>query len=426
MSSMTSADVTTVAPTSTGEVADFLRDRSEKKVSVVPLGGGTKQHIGRAAEAEAVNLSTEHLRTVHHYDPGDLTVSVGAGMTVETLQDLLAQRGQFLPFDPMLPAAATVGGVLAANAHGPLRSGFGSLRDFCIGIEFATANGEIAHAGGKVVKNVAGYDLMKLMIGSYGTLGVIIAANFKVFPRPLRTHTFVARFQDLDDVLGYRRRLRNALGGAFMAMEIISPRAHEYLVEHIARDPDEYAPHAPVQPIEHWSLALRVSGSDAVMARYRSELHSEHVDEVADDRQFWQRLSDFEIAVHRRHRNAMVMYVNAPLAEMKTVLTAAAEVAPEHTMLHAAIGRAAAGNLVVAFMPLAVDPPSAMAFAHAASAFRGRLGPNVSAMVARCPEESKDRFDVWGSTPTDLALMRAVKAAMDPHNILNRGRFIVG
>ena len=425
MSSMT-AEIAAIAPKSSSEVGDILRDCAEKKTCVVPVGGGTKQHIGRAAEAESLKLSTEHLNAIHHFDPGDLTVGVGAGMTIEELQALLAQRGQFLPLDPMLPAQATVGGILASNAHGPLRAGYGSVRDFCIGIGFVTASGEIAHGGGKVVKNVAGYDLMKLMIGGYGTLGVITAANFKVFPKPQRTHTFVARFQKMDDALGYRRRLRTSLGSSFMAMEIISPRAHEYLAEHIARDPDDYSPAAPVQPIDHWSLALRVTGSDAVIARYRRELHSEHVEEVADDQDFWQRLSNFEIAIYQRHRNAMVMYVNSPLAEMSSVLTAAAQVAPEFTMLHAAIGRAATGNLVVCFMPLAVDPPSAMAFANAASAFRGRLSQQVSVLVARCPEESKDRFDVWGSTPTDLAMMRAVKAAMDPQDILNRGRFIVG
>jgi glycolate oxidase FAD binding subunit len=419
-------EVAAIVPASVEEVAEVLHAHAESRTPVVPIGGGTKQHIGRAPEPPSAMLSLERLNAVHHYDPGDLTIGVGAGLKLSELQRVLAERGQFLPIDPMLPQQATIGGVLAANAYGPLRSGFGGVRDFCIGIEFVTSTGDIAHGGGRVVKNVAGYDMMKLLIGSYGTLAVITSANFKVFPRPQRTYSFIARFQKLEDVMGYRRRLRASLGGAFMAMEVISPRAHEYLQDHVARDPDDYSPTAPIKPIEHWSLALRVSGSDQVIARYRRELQSEDVLEVPDDRMLWQRLSDFEVAVHQRHRNAMVLYVNTPLAEMQKVLQAANDVAPEYTMLSATIGRAATGNLEVCFMPLAVDPPSAVAFANAASAFRGRLSPNVSVVAARCPEESKERFDVWGSTPTDLSLMRAVKATLDPHNILNRGRFIVG
>jgi glycolate oxidase FAD binding subunit len=421
-----SEEITSIAPGSVSELAEILRNHSGSHTPVVPIGGGTKQHLGCPPQPGSTQISLARFNAVHHYDAGDLTLSVGAGITLAELQAILAERRQFLPVDPMLPQQATIGGVLATNALGPMRSGFGGVRDFCIGIEFVTADGEIAHGGGKVVKNVAGYDLMKLLIGSHGTLAVITSASFKVFPRPQRTHTFVSRFAGAEDALAYRRKLRAALGGGFMAMEIVSPRAHEYLEEHIARDPDDYAPAAPVKPIEHWSLALRVSGSDAVIARYRRELQCESMEELPEDAMFWQRLSDFEVAVHRRHRNAMVLYVSSPISAMRAVLEAAAEVAPEHTMLTATVGRAATGNLVVCFMPLAVDPPSAMAFANAASAFRGRLSPDISVAVARCPEESKDRFDIWGETPTDLSMMRAVKHALDPHNILNRGRFIVG
>jgi glycolate oxidase FAD binding subunit len=414
------------APTSSQEVAEFLRDQNAAGVTVLPLGGGTKQHIGRKPAAQSVELSLRGLDQTLFYDPGDLTIGVGAGMTLEHLQRVLGERGQFLPLDPMLPSQATIGGILATNAHGPFKSGFGGVRDFCIGIEFATADGLIAKGGGRVVKNVAGYDLMKLIIGSYGTLGVITSANFKVFPKPARTHTFIVKFDKLSDLVGYRRRLRATFGSAFMATELISPRAHEYLSDHVARDPDFYAPSAPVRAVTHWSLAVRVSGSDNVVARYRRDLAGERVEEVEDDSEFWARLSDFEVNVHARHRNAMVLYVNSPLSEIESVLAAADEVAPQCTMLNACTGRATTGNLVVCFMPLAVDPPSAVAFANAVSAFRGRLSSRVSVVAARCPEESKDHFDVWGATPTDISMMSALKRTLDPKNILNRRRFIVG
>jgi glycolate oxidase FAD binding subunit len=134
---------------------------------------------------------------VQHYDAGDLTFGAGAGMTISDVQKTLAANSQMLPLDPMQSDRATVGGVLASNAHGPMKSGFGGVRDCCIGVHFVTADGNIAKGGGRVVKNVAGYDLMKLMIGSFGTLGIITSANFKVFPAPMQTRTFVCAFSSV-------------------------------------------------------------------------------------------------------------------------------------------------------------------------------------------------------------------------------------
>jgi glycolate oxidase FAD binding subunit len=422
VSERTAADV---SPASARELADVLRHASEKREVVVPFGGGTKQHVGFAVEAPQITLRTRRLDHVHHYDPGDLTVGVGAGMTLAKLQSLLSEKGQFLPVDPMLPDSATIGGLLATNSFGPLKAGYGGLRDFCIGIEFATADGLVGKAGGKVVKNVAGYDLMKLLIGSYGTLGVITSANFKVYPKPQQTTTFVADFASLAEAIRYRDLLRATLRHAYMAMEIISPRAHEYLVDQQVRDPDDYVPSQPVQQITHWSVAIRVSGSGAVLDRYRRELRTSKIHEIGHDADFWRRMSDFEVRVAATHRNAMVLYASAPIAEVESVIAAAERVAPQYTMLFAGIGRITAGNLVLCLMPLAVDPPSAVAFANAVSALRGQVSRNVSIVAARCPEESKLHFDVWGSSPNDVTLMKSVRATLDPYAILNRGRYII-
>lgn len=415
-----------ITPADAQGIAAALREADANRHTVIPVGGGTKQHIDRATAAPDVLLRTSALTQIHHYDAGDLTVGVGAGVTLAQLQKVLREQGQFLPLDPMLPESATIGGLLATNSFGPMKAGYGGIRDFCIGIEFATAAGQLAKGGGKVVKNVAGYDLMKLLIGSHGTLGVITSANFKVYPRPAVTRTFLLRFPTIEEVIECRDRLRATFRQSYMAMEVISPRAHEYLEEHIARDPDVYAPAHPVRPVAHWSLALRVAGSGAVVDRYRRELRGGEVQELEDDADFWRRLSDFEVTVTARHRNAMTLYVSAPLSEVADVLRQGDSVAPEYTMLSATVGRVTTGNLVVCFMPLAVDPPSAVAFSNAVSTLRGRLSRDVSVMAARCPEESKLHFDVWGATPTDIPMMAAVKRALDPNHILNRGRFIVG
>src|SRR5206468_5459380 len=169
-------------------------------------------------------LSAARLNGVEHYDPGDLTLGVAAGTTLAQLDAVLAANVQFLPIDAMLPERATIGGVLATAANGPLKHGYGSVRDFCIGVSFVTAEGRIAKGGGRVVKNVAGYDLMKLMIGSHGTLGVIVGGNFKVFPLPRQTRTFVCEFATVAEAINFRNRVM-ASPLSPMCMEIASPRA---------------------------------------------------------------------------------------------------------------------------------------------------------------------------------------------------------
>jgi FAD/FMN-containing dehydrogenase len=176
-----------------------------------------------------------------------------------------------------------------------------------------------------------------------------------------------------------------------------------------------------------WQIVLRATGSDNILARYARELGSAvtRTLEGAAEEEFWGWISHFEESVLARHRNAMVLYTHLAIQNVGPALQALQRVAPDYNLIPAAVGRAATGNLVLALMPLSVDPPSAMQYANCVSALRGMLPPGSSAEVAHCPKEAKPHFDVWGTTPTDVNMMRAVKRAIDPKNILNRGRFIV-
>ena len=174
-------------------------------------------------------------------------------------------------------------------------------------------------------------------------------------------------------------------------------------------------------------IVVRVSGSDNILASCRRELGSAVGRELegAAEEQFWLWVSDFEHSINQRHRNGMIIYTHVPIQDVAAAAQALEKAAPDYNFVPAMVGRAGTGNLVMGFVPLPVDPPSAMQYANCASEFRGLLPPGSSAMVVQCPQEAKSYFDVWGSTPTDLKLMREVKHALDPKNILNRGRFIV-
>jgi glycolate oxidase FAD binding subunit len=417
-----------VAPASAEEIVALLRLANSRGLVVAPAGRFTKQQNGGIPERIDVLLRTHRLNQIKHYDAGDLTIGVGAGLCLSDMQNALAEHGQWIPYDPPHAKIASMGGLLATAAFGPLKSGSGGLRDFCIGIQFVTAEGIMAKAGGNVVKNVAGYDLMKLLIGSYGSLAVITGANFKVFPRPSQTRTFVCSFPSLPPALAFRDRVqRSALWP--MCLELISARALEYLCEPpVAHDPDDYAPAGPVRsPGNEWQIVVRCSGSDNVLARCRRELGSDVVRELEGppEAQFWSWVSQFESSLLQRHRNAMIVYTHATIQDVEAAARAVERAASDYNFLPAMLGRAATGTLIMGFVPLPVDPPAAMQYANCASAFRALLPQSSSAIVMSCPKEAKAYFDVWGSTPTDLELMRGVKQALDPGRILNRGRFLV-
>lgn len=414
-----------VAPSSAEETAAVLRVCNENGLCVVPAGGMTKQGIGHAVPKIDVLLSTRRMDQVLYYDPGDLTLGVGAGMTLAQVQRTLAPHRQFLPFDAAQATRATVGGMMATNAHGPLKHFYGGVRDYCIGVEFATADGKVVKGGGRVVKNVAGYDLMKLMIGSFGTLGVITSANFKVFPLPQQTRTFINAFGELKDAIAFRDSVRKSPLTP-LCVEIASPQAQEYFGEApAARNPDVYAPKGQLEQRREWKVYVRAAGNDSVLDRYRSHLGAQSEVSGEDEVQLWHRIIDFEPRVIARHHNAMILYVDLPVTGVRPAIEAAEKAALDNSCMAGVVGRIAAGALVVAIIPLAVGPPSAMHYANAASALRSALPKDASAVVARCPGEAKTHFEVWGTSPTDSTLMKAVREAMDPRGTLNRGRFLV-
>jgi glycolate oxidase FAD binding subunit len=189
-----------VEPQSQEEAAEILRSAHEDGAAVIPRGGGTKSDWGNPPARTDVMLSTAHLNHVIEHAWADLTVTVEAGCTIAELQRTLAQRGQRLAVDPLWPEKATVGGVLSANDTGVLRLRYGGLRDLIIGVTLALADGTLAKSGGKVVKNVAGYDLSKLVTGAFGTLGVITSATFRLHPLPKHTYTVTAAVPHLGDM----------------------------------------------------------------------------------------------------------------------------------------------------------------------------------------------------------------------------------
>ena len=182
-------DTVIISPANTQQISEILRYANENSLTVTPTGGNTKQSWGNPVQAN-IQLDLTRLNRVIEHPWQDLTCTVQAGCTWQQLQQTLAKHGQFVALDPLWPERATVGGILATNDSGALRHRYGSLRDLVIGMTLVLADGTIARSGGRVVKNVAGYDLCKLMTGSFGTLAVITEATFRLHPLPQHPQSF--------------------------------------------------------------------------------------------------------------------------------------------------------------------------------------------------------------------------------------------
>ena len=263
-----------VFPASAEDVARVVRAAGAAGVPVVPWGGGTQMHRGAPPRDGALVVGLRRLNRVLEHEPADLTATAEAGITLAALQDALGARGQWLPLDPSAPGEATLGGILAANAAGPRRLGYGTARDLVIGIRVVAPDGQLVRAGGKVVKNVAGYDLAKLYIGSLGTLGIIVDATLKLRPRPETEGACWATFPTLDAAARAAQALAGSDLGPVAAM-LLDPVAGEACGRHAGLGAVPAAavlvafdglPEAVVSARDDAAQALRAAGAGAVAA----------------------------------------------------------------------------------------------------------------------------------------------------------------
>lgn len=397
-------------PSSVDELTAALAAANEAGVAVIPWGGGCHMALGNVPSRYDVALRTTKLDGVIEYEAADLTVTVEAGMTFEQLGAILAEHGQFLPIDA--PGQATIGGALAAAAGGPSQHAYGLARDWLLGCRIAQADGVLVRGGGRVVKNVAGYDLPRLIVGSLGTLGVIVEATFKLTPLPATEETLLAVHPSLgataDAILAADER-----GLALTAAALIDAPAAAELNTGIDVDPGAGI------------AAYRIAGGAAAVERTRKDLAALSVDNetllLDGDRtaSFWRQLA----APLRRRPND-----NAGGVELKASLPPAAVRGFIATL---ADGDAGAGMSVIAYPTVGVVRVTlADAETDEMASIVERLRAHAiaaggSLVVTRAPVELKRRIDVWGEVDA-LALMRNLKQQFDPASTLNPGRFVGG
>ena len=377
-------------PTTPERCAEVLRECSAERQTVRIRGGGTKDHVGTRRPTDVV-LETAELGGIVDHVPEDLTVTVGAGMRFDALRVALGTHGQFLPLDPPHVArGATVGGIIAANSDGFGRYRYGGVRDLLLGVRAALPDGTIGRAGGRVVKNVAGYDLNKLFIGSRGTLGVVVESTFKILPLPPVTRAASAIFK--------------ASGDAFAAADALvrtSLRPTALVVERI----DD----------RRWRLVVAAAGEAAPVGRAMTELARiaaarGAAAEPLDDPEAT--LGPLREIVDGAKGGAVVRAVLPPSAQ-----GAFAEAAVRADRNARIVADAASGVIYVHLR----DDTSALG-ADGLVANARVLGG--SARVERSAVATVEAFA--GPEPAGAFLMRRLKDSFDPNGILEPGRSVLG
>ncbi|MDO8531744.1 MAG: FAD-binding oxidoreductase [Dehalococcoidia bacterium] len=412
-------------PATEEQVASVLRVAHAEGLAVTPWGGGTQMALG-APSAEGrldVVLDMSRLSAVVAHEPADLTVTVQAGATIGAVNAHLARSGQYLPLDPPLADRATIGGTLAADASGPLRQRYGTARDVTLGVRVAGPDGVVTKAGGRVVKNVTGYDLTKLYIGSLGTLGVILEATFKVAPLPRSESTALARFATVGDAqeaaLALLRR-----GMRPLALDIINTGAGQS----VAAMGGEATRGRAVLAARFGGTALAVERMEREMLALR-QAQGERIEVLHNEahRRFWRAAADYgwgDAMPPTLVTVASVLPTQVPVF-MEAIVVAGGR----GGLVGESVARAGVG--VVRTFWRAADPLAADASpsveGRAVSALREyatALGGTL--VVEACAPDVKRLVDVWGPPGPDVDVMRRVKAQFDPKGVLNPGRFVGG
>lgn len=396
-------------PADEAQVQEVLKIAHAAKAVVCPMGAGRNLGLGNLPQGVDLVISSERMSEISDYSPDDLVVSMQAGVTLGQLQATLAKRGQMLPIDPFCSDACTIGGLVACNLSGPRRTLYGTLRDMTIGLRVVYPNGDLIRTGGKVVKNVAGYDMTKLFIGSLGTLAFLTETVFKLRPLPLCRRTCV-----VSGTLGQVDRLR----GQLVDSVLIPSRAE------VIRGSSPFAGGA------EWTFVIDCDENERASAYQADQIRrwaeeagmtfEERIGQVADAdwQAFRSMYAEAEVALRLSAPPNQVVKLCEALQDEWSGPAGGCVAA-----VHAAWSISALAGVARLFMEGADDDVYAR-ITHICRARVEALGG--SAVMERAPVNTLRQVDSFGMPPATFALFQGVKAAIDTDGRMSKGRFVGG
>jgi glycolate oxidase FAD binding subunit len=439
-------------PSCTEEVAEIVRFAVLENLATIPCGARTKLRFGPPPTRYSIALDMTSLNQIVHYDPDDLTLSVEAGATVAKLNSTLIEHQQFIPLLVPWYSLTTVGGTIASGIDSPLRHFYGTARDFLIGAESIDGTGKLCKGGGRVVKNVTGYDLHKLLIGSLGTLAVITRLNFRTFPAPIASSRgFVASFPTAEGALTLRRAIAQSPLTP-LTLDILSPSLAKIFAERTPAAPetsvfageDRSTNQYSLPPIgewfhpSEWQLCAAFAGTAEVLGRYTRDLtrfaNESHATStsILDDTtrpSMWGRLRESLSMLLDSSPAAAIFKLSVLPSHHATLFAKLQEIANRASLPHTLVARAC-GTLYFTLLPTLANDEAIARLAQAST----QISQSISASDGHttllfAPPALKREFCVpvvlaaRTSSPRPVSLEPRLKSAFDPHNIFAPGRF---
>ena len=415
-----------VSPKTIQEVSKVVAQANQQRLTIVPRGNGTKMGMGGIPKKIDIILSTSRLNRITDSDCENLTLSAESGMTLNEVQKSLAKvgKGYFLPLDPPFTEKATLGGIVATNSSGPKRLLYGTARDMIIGTKAVFPNGDIVVSGGKTVKNVSGYDMCKLLIGSYGTLGILCEMTFKLLPLPEKEATLLLSFARLEEADGFAREVRSSQ---------LIPSSIETL-NAFAVQKMRYSMSMP--PNGNYLVAIGLEGVAESIDRQiaeMSEMGRKHgfLEAVTLDSEkhqaFWVSIRDFSQGLTETYPNLISLKSNFLISKSDEMLGSYEMIARELGIECAFICHSGNGILYSYILPGKKFRSKIESFIELIGKVTAEAAKNEGNLIIESsPLLIKKKVEVWGQSRSDYQVVRRLKEQIDPAGILNRGRFVGG
>jgi glycolate oxidase FAD binding subunit len=404
-----------VFPGTIEEISEIMKAASSSTLSIIPWGGGTKIGFGRTPNNVDVIICTSRLNRTLEHEAGDLVATAEVGAQLKGFQAVLKEKNQFLAIDPPHEkSGATLGGIIATNDSGPRRLRFGTMRESLIGIKVVRPDGCLVKGGGKVVKNVAGYDLPKLYVGSLGTLGLIVEATFRLYSIPEISKTFLLSCPALNTYKEMALSLLNS-SVAPTSLEVLNPPLLSAISDKLNLN------------LKHdmYAIAVRLEGVEKAVREQTLELKRISGKKNGEvillesylEENLWEEIREFPWRISGDNRT--VCKASVLITDVEILLQASEELARKSGLKIYLSGQGGTGVIITAFEGKISSTVEAIKSLRAlVYSLKGAL------VIKEAPPSVKSQVDVWGEIGTSLRVMERMKSLFDPDCILNPGRFI--
>jgi glycolate oxidase FAD binding subunit len=400
-----------VFPGNTEEISEIMKIASSSTLSIIPWGGGTKIGFGREPSKADIIICTRRLNRILEHEAGDLVATAECGAQLKEFQGVLRGKNQFLAIDPPHEeSGATLGGIIATNDSGPRRLRFGTMRESLIGIKVVRSDGCIVKGGGKVVKNVAGYDLPKLYIGSLGTLGIIVEGTFRLYPTPEISETCLVIFPTPEKSQEVVLSILNS-PLVLTSLEVLNQPLLNAISDRLNLDSkrDMYAIAVRIESIEK---AVREQISKLELISGEGILLEGNIEE-----NLWQEIREFPWRITEKNR--AVCKASVLITDVAIFLRAVEELAKESGLKIYASGQGGTGVLIIAIEgEISLIVKAIKSLRSLVNTLKGAL------VIKEAPSSLKSQVGVWGEIGTSVKIMERLRNLLDPHCILNPGRFV--